>query len=160
MKKFTCLATALLILATSLSSCEDKEQECTPTVLNENDCISILSNLVHDESASIIGKWKLEKKFQHFGQDVSTSCLDYSHCNIVYEFKPNGVLTVSGRAGQNIFPGVENHSYSIGSFPDERSLKINNTYWWHNVTSERLVFNLLPLDGGAYIFVRVTPTID
>ena len=162
MKKFTYLVATLLIFAISLPSCEDKEHECVSVSSNTEDFEKFVENFVPDESANIIGKWKLVKGYRFFMKE-GPSCSDFSRCNIVYEFKPNGVLTISGQSRH--LPFIHNnkkgdHSYSIGSFPDDRSVKINGSYLWHSVSSEWLMLSLLPLDGGAYFFMRVTPMVN
>ena len=110
---FSAVAAFLLSFATTLISCV-KNRECEPTSLNPEDCGCILDNFVSNESANIIGKWKLEKTL------VSRmGCRGYSHCNIVFEFKTNDVLTISGPprvdySGFRLTKG--NHSFSLIAF--------------------------------------------
>jgi hypothetical protein len=114
------------------------------------DCLSVL-NIVHDESSSILGKWKLLKTIH----PMSGQCSDYSQYNIVYEFKANNILTVSGE--DDIF-GIDEHTYSIIE-PNEqnsfRTLKINNSYFWHRSSTKELMIDDSPLDGGIFYFTKI-----
>jgi len=47
----------------------------------------------NDDTGDIIGKWKLIEVRNTFAQIK----IDYSQYNIVYEFKTDGILTVSGK---------------------------------------------------------------
>ena len=67
----------------------------------------------HLHSSDIIGKWKLVTflSFDRGGWGIS----DHSENNIVYEFKPDGVLTVSGNIEHPHFrmpPKTEDYFYS------------------------------------------------
>ena len=70
-------------------------------------CISCQSKINDDDAANkdstIIGKWKLDKIVPF----TNLESYDYSQYNIVFEFKTNGTLTVSGTnelANASIFP--------------------------------------------------------
>ena len=82
MKNIVWLAAFLLILAGILYSCGKK---------NEDEiCICIL-NCDYPSCDTQLGKWRLE--FITCSQAIT----DYAHYNIVYEFKENHILTVSGK---------------------------------------------------------------
>jgi len=131
------------------SSCEKKE--------NNEDCLSIF-DIVHDESASILGKWKLVKTMH----PMSKGCLDYSKCNVVFEFRSDSVLTISGET-IHIRPyfGFDTDEYEFFySFvePNQqnsfRTLKINTSYFWHRISVNELIIDDSPLDGGIYYLVK------
>ena len=66
---------------------------CTKNV-DEKDIFDI----VHNESSSIVGKWKLVKVLPTHWHPKP---YDYSNYNIVYDFRANGVLKISGVIDQN-----------------------------------------------------------
>jgi hypothetical protein len=129
--------------------------------LDREDCSSFLENLIHDESASIIGKWKLERRLPGRGG----VCKDYSQCNVVYEFKSNGVLTISGQSAELVSPGrIGNHCYSIidiiwpSGLPDVwityPGIKMGDQRYQLILCSNKLVMSQAPHDGPTYYFIR------
>ncbi len=113
----------------------------------------------------LIGKWKLEKVKEVFVPVPPPPTHDYSQYNIVYEFKTNKVLIVSGEIekikryiGHN--PGE--HSYSF-IYDDNKlglpnlpyGLKIDNFISWYNITSEELIINDSPVDGYIYYLIKI-----
>ena len=72
-----------------------------------------------------IGKWKLMSAyFAFFPAEVLIPVIDFSECNIVFEFKPDGVLVVTGKMDNHpdanagfekniLYIGEGTHSYSI-----------------------------------------------
>lgn len=145
-----------LLLAGCLSSCTEKKNDV------DNDCLSIF-NIIHDKSASILGKWKLIKTrgivLSSEGYDLK--CYDYSRYDIVYEFKTNNVLTISGDL--DIWPKIGEHFYSI--VDDEKGLGMvglpyglkigDNLTYWYQVTSKELIIDMRPLDGTTYYLVKI-----
>jgi len=110
----------------------------------------------NEEPASIVGKWKLvESRYFSFINGLQVS--DYSQYNIVYEFKTNNVLFVSGVADDNFsLYGNGEHFYSIGDFADGRNLKIgDHGLWWSRISSKKLELDLMPLDGGLIVFDKL-----
>ena len=86
-----------VVLAGLFSSCAQKENNTEPT--------------------SIIGKWKLVK-FDYRPMTSPPSpkdSFDYSQNNVVYEFKSNNILTVSGKTDDIDYRGLEigDHSYEM-----------------------------------------------
>ena len=80
----------ILFLAGSFSACSQK---------TDNDC--------NGEPASFIGKWKLVKSVGGYG-----FVTDLSKYNIVYEFHPNGILTITGALDDARFKSGD-YLYSI-----------------------------------------------
>ena len=108
----------------------------------------------NEESATIIGKWKYVKCVYPFGNKL----YDYSQYNIVYEFKPNNILAISGETHIENYVGHEigKHFYSLGDFSDGRNLKIDDySIYWCRIFSNELEIDLTPVDGGMYKFVRL-----
>jgi len=154
------ITTILLILSGCFLSCTKKVEN-----FNE-DCsllIKYINEIVHDESSSILGKWKLENSVGilmgwHYGDSGTPYlCSDYSQSNIVYEFKTDNVLTIS--EDTDLFLKGE-HFYSIVEFNEwygsEFRLKIGEyTYFWYRNSSKELVLDLMPVDGPAYYLVKM-----
>lgn len=97
-------------------------------------------------STSIIGKWKLMKE-----QTSGFGSIDYSKRNIVYEFKTNGVLTVSGN-GNTGWKEKGRHSYSIDNY---REIQAGYSSSWYNVSPGELIIDSRPLDGSAFYFAKI-----
>ena len=96
----------LLISTTSFVACDKGQQnDCDSILLSAEDCLSVISNFVADSSSSIIGTWKPIKSLCPSGR-----CFDISCDNIMYEFRANGVLTISGRNGKG---AVESFYFSM-----------------------------------------------
>ena len=88
----------LLFFAASFCFCKKKYDVICPPPVSDENC-AILAVPVHDEKASIVGKWKLMIAKTHGWQPIK--CTDYCQYNIVFEFKSNNVLTVSGDLEQD-----------------------------------------------------------
>jgi predicted nucleotide-binding protein (sugar kinase/HSP70/actin superfamily) len=149
------ITAVLLILSGCLSSCRKKGEN-----VNE-DCLSFIkyiNSIVHDESSSILGKWKLEKEIgiRMGNSDTPYLCDDYTQSNIIFEFKANNVLTIT--ADTDFYLKGE-HSHSIIENDEwwgkQLYLKIGHTNWFFGKSSNELVLNLMPLDGPAYYLVKI-----
>ena len=135
-------------------------QQCNKGEFSDDDCkdCSCIFDFAHEETASIIGKWKLEKIRVH--SRLGVSCTDCSPYNVVYEFKQNGALTVSGSTEN--FGWHESGEYSF--IKDEWSmghdgypwgLNINNGLTnWYVLSSKKLIIDYSPGDGATYYFVK------
>ena len=119
--------------------------------------------VIHDETASIIGKWKLvEERISGFSGCIPRYRTDYSQSNVEYEFKRNGVLTISGDAGYPIWPKIGDHFYSFieGShvYRYDYYLEIGDpdysSYFQYRISSEQLAIDQRFVDGNAYYFVK------
>ena len=146
------ITAVLLMLTGGFSSCTMKEQEQE----QNDDCISIF-NIVHKESSSILGRWKLVKIRDNF---LAPKCYDYSHANIVYEFKTNNVLTGSAEIEPSeLWPRIGTHFYSINEKElfgtSVRMLQIGTVIIWYQINSKELVINGSPLDGPTYYFIKI-----
>ena len=143
-------AAVLLMVAGGFVSCKEKE---------DSTCLDSLYSVEHTcfDPECIIGEWKLVKAIIVFSPDAP-QCYDYSQYNIVYEFKMNNILFVSGIT-DNISTLLENgeHFYSIGDFSDGRNLMIGDNYslWWCSISPKELAIDLTPLDGPFVKFVKL-----
>ena len=104
----------LLFLAASFCFCKKKYDVICPPPISDENC-AILALPVHDEHASIVGKWKLITRKSNSRPQM---CFDYCPYNIVFEFKSNNVLTVSGdrtqlpsSVGFVLYPATEDEFY-------------------------------------------------
>ena len=157
------ITTILLILSGCFSSCTKKGENAENA--NE-DCLSIIrfiNEVIHDESSSILGKWKLEKSagirfaWQYGDPGTPYQCDDYSQSNIVFEFKTDNVLTISAEID---FYLKGEHTYSFVEYNEwygrEIGLKIGEyTDFGYQNSSKELVLNLMPVDGPAYYLVKI-----
>lgn len=110
-----------------------------------------------DISSQIVGNWKLVASTQYgFNGEVST---DYSKENILYNFKQNGTLQVSG--GENV--GYPDGAYEyffgedyLGGENDPKVLlvKINDSKWTYNQNSGKMTLGKSYVDGPNLIFER------
>ena len=98
---------------------------------------------------SIIGEWKFMKE-QTSGFVSPSKEIDYSEHNIVYEFKTNGVLTVSGN-GNAGWIEKGNHSYSIGNY---QKIQVGYSSSWYSVSPSELIIDSRPVDGSAFYFAK------
>jgi len=99
---------------------------------------------------SIIGKWKLMKE-QTSGFGSPSKEIDYSKQNIVYEFKTNGVLTISGNGNAGLME-KGNHSYSIGNY---QKIQVGYSSSWYSVSPSELIIDSRPVDGSAFYFAKI-----
>ena len=153
---FSAVAAFLLSFATTLISCV-KNLECEPVVMQYKECTIFFDNFVRDGSASIIGKWKLETRLAGRGQ-----CSDHSQCNIVYEFKANGDLVISGQRRSPIGHRIGSHSFSTAA------TDICGLYFLHvnsstdppyglELSRDRMVVSRRVFTGmNNYIFIRIS----
>ena len=92
--------------------------------------------------------------------------IDCSQFNILYEFKPNGILTVSdfdrpeSIQVAGVLAGVHeagDYPYSVGEFHDGRNLQIGSDYevWWCRIDGNELEFDTAPLDGPVFKLIRL-----
>jgi len=108
--------------------------------LSNNASVELKVNEVSATTTSFICKWKLIKSS---GFMVPGLEYDYSQNNIVYEFKSNGVLAISGDA-KPIWPELGEHSYTICNYGE---MLIGSIRFWYQVSSSELVLDGRPLDG-------------
>ena len=142
-----------LFIAGIYSSCATEKN------VDENceDCLCIF-DFTHEKDASIIGKWKLEKIRVHSRMGIA--CTDCSQYNVVYEFKQNGTLTVSGNSEN--YGWHESGEYSF--IKDEWSMGHDGYPWglninegttnWYKLSSKKLIIDYSPGDGATYYFVK------
>lgn len=114
-----------------------------------------------DDFNQIVGNWKLTKaKFYRLdGANASDGIIDYTNDNIIYNFKANGTLIISG--GKNV--GYENGEYLyffgddfLGANTDPKILlvKINDAKWTYNLTNGIMTLGKSYVDGSDLIFER------
>jgi len=127
----------------------------------------LVETICRDE-VIIIGKWKLveAKVYTRHGL-VLCDCSQY---DIVYEFKRNGTLMITGDVdsvdtyiGQRP-AGIYPYSFveleerlTFGGYYSSYGLTIGtNTTYWYRFYSEGLEITMAPVDGETYNFVRIT----
>ncbi len=124
-------------------------------------------SMTHDETASIIGQWKLVKQGGGLAMCALSVMIDYSQHDIIYEFRSNGVLTITGDPQHQIWPEIGEHSYS---FIDENNgyeipglsygLQIDDfSNFWYSISSEQLVVINGRLMVMLIILLKLTKTI-
>ena len=120
------------------------------------------SDFVASVKKNLIGKWKLEKVeiAISFGNDEESdlTTFDYSQNNIIYEFKANNTLIVSGSSDKIDYRGhkIGSHVYKVQlPPPNPLALYLYNFLLIDNLShsfNPNLVFseNLLELAHGNY----------
>jgi len=176
MKKILKLSTILLTLAGGLACsllARNQETPITATAEKPNnyvDCSDFIDldcptfhKIDQDTSASIIGKWQLIKR-RHSSRG-GERCLDFCQHNIVYEFKPNGILTISRNSEIDINSRVEeDHSYSLIVSVEKIQgiarkifwLKTDKLAYWYRINSKELLLQVYhqPSSPTKY-FIRI-----
>jgi hypothetical protein len=110
------------------------------------------------EISTIINNWKLLKVTTPF-TPVGPITYDYSPYNIIYEFKTNDILIVSGKIDNfEMYRGHVPDTYYYSINKDDKGgiwLKINNMTFGCSISSKELNFNNVPLDGYLYYLVKI-----
>ena len=148
-----CVSIVLFLAGICFSCATEKNvgEEC-------EDCLFIF-DFAHDKDASIIGKWKLENIRVNSRSGIC--CADCSLNNIVYEFKQDGSLTVSGNtdnyglheSGEYTFIKDE-WSLGLDGYPWGLNINKGNTLWYM-LSSKKLIIDYSPLDGATLYFVKI-----
>ena len=114
------------------------------------------------DTQDITGKWKLIKgKTAGFGEPSVS--FDLSKENIVYHFKPDSVLKITGKGGP--YPSGEHHYFFgedyIGGYnpilndPKILLVKINNLRWSYSLTRGEMTLGRSYVDGADYSFIKI-----
>ena len=151
----------ILCLCILNSTCKKNNNNIICPLISENEDCSWIYKTVHDESSTILGKWKLMIIRDN---PFNPKCLDYCQYNIVFEFKTNNVVTISGNTelpnlffiedGDNLYSFVEFDWFDNAS--DKRRLSIGKaSYYWYKINSEELVFDSSPVDGSMLYFIKI-----
>ena len=140
----------MLILAGGLASCEMIQNKCEPIAMNFEDNWDFFDNFVPDESVDIIGKWKLERVFAGLA-----GWFDYSQCGIVYEFRTNGVLFISGQSAYLTYGRNRRNSFSlVADDTVSNRLYINNRETTYVLSLDNImILGTSVLDGNTYFFL-------
>jgi len=110
-----------------------------------------------DPQKAILGKWRLVKVTAPFTPTGPIS-YNYSKYNIIYEFKADGTLTVSGNIEQIDWYGgheIGEHTYSIVGNENGYSLIIGYGMYGCNISFKTLVMDERPVDGYLYNLDRI-----
>ncbi len=110
----------------------------------------------------IIGKWKLiEIRFSGFERISSIDCSDK---NIIYNFKTDDILNVSGVSANDKYLRYSNGEYKYffgkgrlgggGSDPKILLVEIETTKWTYKLTDGKMVLSTSYLDGETLIFEK------
>lgn len=119
----------------------------------------LISSCSNDDDISnqIIGNWKLTKTVCCYFEGGRTT--DYSNENIIYNFKSNGILVVSGRDNVGYTNGEYEYFFGkdhLGGNTDPKVLlvKINNSKWTYGLTNGKMTLGRSYIDGPNLIFER------
>lgn len=112
-------------------------------------------------SNQIVGSWKLlEAKFYGLeGGSSSGGSIDYSDENIIYNFKSDGYLIVSGGNNAGYANGEYEYFFEEDHFggdtaPKVLMVKINNSRWTYDLTDGKMTLGQSYVDGPNLIFER------
>lgn len=121
---------------------------------------TLLSCSKDDDSTTdqIVGEWRLLRTTCCFFEGGKTT--DYSDENIIYNFKRNGILIITG--GQNVEYPVGEYQYffgkdNLGSNTNEPKIllvKIDNNKWTYNLTKGIMTLGMSYIDGPNLEFER------
>ena len=112
------------------------------------------------EVENLYGVWQLVQVIITGDRPDGFLTIDYSAYSILYEFKTNGILTISGIPANNEHYCVYedgDYPYSVGEFHDGRNLQIGSDYeiWWCRISGNELEFDTAPLDGPVFRLIRL-----
>ena len=156
------LLTFSLLLMTLAAACNKNQKENDVQIENPEEAIKHIDSELY---ALISGKWQLVEVREVFVPVPPHPSYDYSGYNIVYEFKTNGVLTVSGETydiDRYIGHEIGEHPYSF--IDDDRGLgmpnlpfglQIDNFPYWYQISSEELKIDYSPGDGYIYFLIKL-----
>jgi hypothetical protein len=148
--RFFSLAIFLLVL--TLTACKKDDN-------NMEESLRCPVAAVDGVDDSVLGKWRLVKARIVF-RDPRTE--DYSCEGILYDFRADGTLTVSGGSSVDA-PGYEEGQYTytftagklFEHLEEAYTLSINDSKFASGINDNRLVLNASPLDGPILYLVRV-----
>ena len=143
-----------LLLIIAVTACNSNQKEDDIPIEN------LTKSVDSDLYKLISGKWQLMEVRASFVSNPPF-VYDCSEYNIVYEFKTNGVLIVSGETDESIGYTAGEYTYSFvddvfGWLHLPWGLQINNySPSWYNISSEELIIDYSPLDGSTSCFIRI-----
>lgn len=122
--------------------------------------ISSCSSDTNSSNTEIVGQWQL-KQINYYGLEggnSSQSTVDYSDQNIIYNFKVNGVVTISGE-NPGIIEGDYDYSYGedyLGGSTDPKILlvKIDNIKYTYSLKNGEMTLGKSYVDGPDFVFVK------
>jgi len=123
--------------------------------LHEDATVKINVVEMPDYHTSILGRWKLvESRATFLFHGIQT--IDYSQYNIVFEFKTNNVVSVSGmyEYAPILYEGGD-HYYSIDTEEPRRINLGEKLKMWYNFASGRLYIGDASASMGYYEFVKL-----
>ena len=144
----------LLILAGCFS--------CTKNTNNSDDEDTPCENSPHE---CILGEWKLLNVTNLF-TPTGPRTYDFTKNNIIYDFKTNGVLEISGDLKDiDMYQGLDPGKLSYSIVTEEEAiehaglptfrLKISTVYFTYSISSKKLIIDGRALDGPIINLVRV-----
>ena len=117
-----------------------------------------------DDNVNIIGKWMVVITKDYPADFFKKSC-KYSKTDVVYEFKTNGIMTVSRESDYESVPyGREKGDYEFSITEEENvysetgfsmALKFGYLYYGYGISCNKLEINSLPLDGDVTYLIRI-----
>lgn len=119
--------------------------------------LMILSCSNDNETTQIVGQWKLI--YRH-SNPWSSYIADESAKNIVYDFKSNGILIVTGNQSAPHTDGQHNYFFGedilggLSSDPKIVLVKIDGEKWTYNLSSGQMMLSQGYLDGESLTFAR------
>ena len=145
----------VLDIETSFSAWYDRQWELAIVTEKIKESSTVVINI---DKGHIIGKWKLVEVKKTMPPEES---YDYSQYDLIYEFKTNGVLTVSGE-----IEDVVNYGFSIGEYsysPNTYNSMIIDRYrpylylYLCILSSKNLLLYSIELMDGYdyYFFIRI-----
>lgn len=111
-----------------------------------------------DRSNAITGTWKLMESVS-YGQG-GISSINYSNKNILYDFRFNGILVVSGGENAGYPDGEYEYTFEkdyLGGSPEGSKswlVKINSAKWTYDLSDGVMILSKAYVDGPTLKFER------
>ncbi len=118
--------------------------------LSEGAEVSLRVEELPADLTSVVGKWKLMKE-QTSGFGSPAEVIDYSGRNVVYDFRSDEVVRVTGN-GNTGWIRTGEHTYSIDNF---RRINVGFRNSWYSVLPNELIIDSRPVDGSAFYFEKL-----
>ncbi|MCH7414893.1 hypothetical protein MM213_15440 [Belliella sp. R4-6] len=112
---------------------------------------------VEGQEDDVVGKWKLVERrtISLFSGEIEVK--DYSCDNVLYCFKPDGVLQINDNVGGW---GYETGVYNYELIPpaeneDHIKLRIGDLKWPFKIGESEMTLNMAHVDGPISLFLRI-----
>jgi hypothetical protein len=163
MKNVIVLMLSFILTTGIIEGCDKTSCDCMSELnlseLQQTDKVTVNGECSECENKTIIGKWKLVKTASGRTGKGNIMHTD-STAGIIFEFKPDNILTVQCLRQDNNCMPYRNGDYSYqfrvyGNSWYEKKIEIGNSSWWYRISETELELTQGPVDGGGSFFERI-----